>query len=674
MATIPMGNYGQEVARPGPAVNVALRNPLNETVQRIGAQTADMLAQQQDAAQREQASVQAEAKRTADMQQRARASLDLARATNEMHDAHDDVARRVLDGSLPTDQAGGEFDKAQAKIKSASLEGMHDPAQQATFDAHLTGLTGSLGRNLAGTVMKRQQTETAGFIDQFGEQMERSVGRNGPQWSSEKFSAMVDFTGSSAGLNPQQQTKIKQAASERFHALFFSRAGEDAFEKGNVGTLQALRDQLAGPQGEPLDPTKRTDLSRQFLTWEKQIEGQRGREQDAATKLAVSSVQGLEKFVQDGLAPSIAYQDEVRMLTKGTPWAAQAEALIARGVAGAGFGAQSLPRQAAMLAAMDGQATDPESATKMAHARSIHDKQTAAYKDDPWAAGARFQRLPIVDAQPILSPMQLLKIAGERLPLMNNLEAASGMPASILRPAEVPQAIAQLQSASIRDRTEILVQLGGMLDTKRLTALADQLGKGDDSLEITLKLGSNRTTAGRLVAELVQIGKQALDDKTVKKDETALSGWQADIATHARGTLDDRAAEDQVIRAAYYVRAAQELDSARASGFTRGFGNGAEDALAMVIGRPLQRGGVKTFMPFGMDENAFDAKARSVLSAGAGQTVYWRGEPVTVEALAQRLPSYGMRMVRLGEYMPMVNNAPFTVDKEGQQPLRLRVQ
>ena len=672
MATIPMGNFGQAQARPSPLASIpqggpaALGTALDRMGQIGGAIAGDM--------ERQRLTVDAEAKKTADMQQRAKASLDLARSTNELHDAHDDVSRRVLDGSLPTDKAGAEWDKVNAKIKGAALEGMHDPAQQATFDAHLTGLTGTLGRNLAGTVVKRQQTETAGFIDQFGEQMSRAVMREGPAKPVERFGAIVDFTGASAGLNPAQQAKIKQAFAERAHATFFEAAGEAAMEKGNTDALMALRAQVAGPQGEVLDPAKRTQLGHQLFTWAKQIEGQRGREQDAATKNAVDAVQGLEKFVSDGMAPDIAYQDQVRFLTKGTPWEAQAAALIQRGVEGAGFGAQSLPRQAAMLAAQAGQATNPEGAAKLAHARSIHEKQAAAYRDDPWDAGARFQRLPTVIAQPITAPLQLLKIAGDRLPMMNALEVASGMPAPLLRPAEVPQAIAQLQSASIRDRTEILGQLGGMLDTKRQAVLAEQLDKGDDSLSLTLKLGADRTTAGRMVAELVQVGKQALGDKTVKKDETALSGWKADIAAHVRGSIGDPKAEDEIIRAAYYVRAAQELDGARAPGFTRGFGNGAEDALAMVIGKPLDRGGVKTFLPKGMNESQFDTKAREVLAAGAGQTVYSRGQPVTVEALAQRLSGYGMRMVRPGEYMPMTNNAPFTVDKEGRQPLRLRVQ
>lgn len=670
MATIPLGNYGQAQARPGPMVGVQQGDPIGQAVagvNRVGQAIVGDI-------ERQRLEKVGEEKKTAEAQQRAKVTLDLARAGNDLHAAHDDVAQRVRDGSVPPDDAQAEFEKVNAKIKASALEGLHDPVQQATVDAHLTGITGALSRQLVGTTQKQKQFETASVLDQMGEEMERSVGRSGPDWASQKFNTMVDFTGQAAGLNPAQMAKLKQAKAEKFHGIFFSRAGEAAFEGGDVASLQALRGQLAGPDGDKLDPTQRTQLSHQFFTMEKQIEGQRGREQDAATKLAVNSVQGLAKFVDDGMAPDIPYQNEVRMLTKGTPWEAQANALIERGIAGAGFGAQSLPRQEAMLAAQAGQATNPEGAAKLAHARSIYERQSAAYREDPWDAGARFQRLPTVVAQTIMAPLQLLKIATDRLPMMNSLEAASGQPVPLLRPAEVPQAIAALQSASIRERTEILGQLGGMLDPKRQAALADMLDKGDDSLSLTLKLGSDKTTAGRMVSELVQIGKQAIGDKTVKKDETALSGWKAEIAGIVRGTLGDPKAEDEVIRSAYYVRAAQELDGAKTSGFTRGFGSGAEDALAMVIGKPLDRGGVKTFLPRGMTVDQFDTKAREALATGAGQTVYSRGVPIKVEEIAWRLPGYGMRMTRPGQYMPTVNNAPFTIDKEGQQPLRLQVQ
>ena len=662
MAQIPMGNFGQSVARPGPMVNAPGPSPLaGATAKFLGTSEGinnDLMAE--ETKQRE-------------AQMRAQSTLVLAKTQNDLHDVHDEVARGVLDGSIPTEKASAEFTDRISKVRSSALEGQM-PDQRTVMDGHLERVTGSLQRNLQGVVSQRLQQDTAGAIDQFGEQMSREAMRSGPAAAVQRFGSMVDFSGQAAGLNPEKQGRMKQAFSERVHANFYEQAGLGSLEKGDIEGLRTLREQITGPDGDPLDPQKRNQLRHQFFTWERQLQAKNERDLDASMQVAEKELKKLQEFVTEGMAPDLSYQASIRATMRGTPYADAAERLIEAGNTGAGFGAQTLPRQAAALAGKAGQPTNPEDAKALAQARTIHEKQATAYKDDPWDAGARFQRLPKVAEQPILSPVGLLKIAHERIPLMTNLEAASGQPAPLLRTGEVSQAVEQLRSASLRERTEILGQIGALLGTERIGAFADQLDKSSKPLALTLKLGTDRTTSGRMASELVQIGAQALADKTVKKDDSALSGWKADISTLVRGTLGDPKAESDVIEAAYYIRAAQELDTAKAPGFTKGFGSGAEDAVAMVIGKPMERAGVKTFLPKGMSESQFDDKAMELLSAGKGQTVYMRGQPVTVESLAQRWTSYGARMVRPGEYMPMSNNAPFTVDKEGRQPLRLKVQ
>lgn len=659
MATIPMGNFGQQVARAAPAQRVLQGDPAGDAVQRVGQQAFGI------AGDMARADFELQQK-----QQRADASLALVKAQNQLHDAHDEVARGVMDGTIPAEKADGEFTKAAGKVRESVLGG-YQADQRATMDAHISGVEGSLQRGLQGVVFKRKQQETASTIDQFGEQVSREAMRQGPAWASQKFGAMVDFTGSAAGLNEAQQQKLKQSFAERVHATFFEGAGVAALTKGDIPALQSLREQLNGSQGDALDPGKRTALSHQLFTWQKQIEGSRAREQDAAEKLAADTVNKLQTFILEGQAPDLEYQKQVLEATKGTQWEAQAKAQINLGIQGAGFGSQPLLRQAAMMQTWEGTPTDPDQAKARAHARTIHERQAAAYKEDPWDAAARFQRMPVVVAQPIMAPGQLLQLATQRIPQMGGIEAASGMPAPLLRPAEVPQAIQVLQSASIRDRVEVLGQIGSMLKAPQIEALAAQLESGNKPLALTLKLGADRTTTGRMTSELVQIGAQALADKTVKKDDTALAGWRAEISSLVRGTLGDTKAENDIIDAAYFVRAAQELDGVAPTGFKLPVG--ADQAVSLVVGMPLTRAGVKTLLPRGMDESMFDTRARAALAAGKGQTIYLRGQPMTVESLANRWPSYGVRMVRPGEYMPVSGNAPFTLDKEGAVPLRVQV-
>lgn len=663
MATFPIGNFGNQVARPGPVTNSPGPDLVGQAADRTG-QIAFGVAVDNAAQETQRQQVMF----------RAQSALALAKATNAMNEVHDDVKRRIEDGSLTPEQASAEFGKSVNKVRDSSLSG-YGEQQRLEMDAHLMGVQGTLGRNLQGVVVKRQQQETASFLDQYAEEQSRIAMREpgGPAKATERVRAMLKFSGPAAGLNPAQLEKLGQAFDERVHATFFEQAGIGALTKGDVAGLQSLREQVQGPAGERMDPGKRATLTHQLYTWQKQLEHQAKSEQDAAEQVAFSELQGLRKFADAGQAPNQDYIERFTQAVKGTRSEQEGMRLLNLAVIGGAYGSQSLPDQKRYLETASRQPMNYDEADRLAHMRSITATQEAAYKDDQWGAAERFQRgFPMTPAQPVLAVGQLLKIAAERVPLMSKLEVASGMPAELLRPAEVPQAVDQLQKASIRERTEILGQIGSMLTPKQVEALSAQIEKGSKPLALTLKLGTDRTTAGRMASELVQIGAQALHDKTVKRDDTALAGWRAEIAGMVRGSLGDPKAEDDVIEAAYYIRAAQELDTAAAPGFK--LPAGADKAVEMVIGKPLERAGVKTFLPKGMDENTFDEKARKLLAAGAGQTVYLRGQPVTVEGLANRWTSYGVRLVRPGEYMPISGNAPFTVDKEGQQPLRLKVQ
>jgi hypothetical protein len=299
MATIPMGNFGQQVARAAPAQRVLQGDPVGDAVQRVGQQAGaiagDMARSDFDLQQK---------------QQRAEASLALVKAQNQLHDAHDEVARGVMDGTIPADKADGEFTKAAGKVRESVLGG-YQADQRATMDAHITGVEGGLQRGLQGVVFKRKQQETASTIDQFGEQVSREAMRQGPAWASQKFGAMVDFTGEAAGLNPAQQQKIKQSFTERVHAQFYEAAGVAALEKGDITALQTLREQVSGPQGEVMDPQKRIALVREIMGFERQVVADQQRKATEGRFDIASRTKDVQAMVlsgvtlPDGVAPTV---------------------------------------------------------------------------------------------------------------------------------------------------------------------------------------------------------------------------------------------------------------------------------------------------------------------------------------------------------------------------------
>lgn len=404
-------------------------------------------------------------------------------------------------------------------------------------------------------------------------------------------------------------------------------------------------------------------------------------EADRLTKMAQDAVVEARNFVETGAFPSPEYATYLRGQTAGTPYAEIADSLITQATAGAMHGSQSIPQQHEAIRAAEAvlaqKGSSPEAAQVLQRARTITAKQEAAYKENPWAA-ASFQRLPSAPEVRITEASQAAQIVAQRLPLMAAIETAAGpsIPVSPLQPNEAAAWAKTLKALAPADRAEQLARVSGLLSLPRAVALAEQIDKADRPLGLSLKLGMDRTTAGRTVSTLVQIGAQALADKTVKREDAALSGWRAEIAGLVRGTLGDDQAEQDVIDAAFYVRAAQDLEGSSPPGYK--LKSGADEAVKLIIGQPIERGGVKTFMPRGMDERMFNDKLREftpeVLRAAVPSgEVYVRGQPVKIELLANRLPTLGMKFASRGRYIPVAANAPVTLDKDGMQPLVLEI-
>jgi hypothetical protein len=508
--------------------------------------------------------------------------------------------------------------------------------------------------------------------------------------NKQRFIAGNDTRAAEAYANPGSAVSLMMQSDEVSEAIGSTPAERDLMRqqgRTSIAWAAATKDAETNPAGfieraknpskDPvlsslkpehlamLDQRARADLERAAAKAETEAKARLG-DAEKATK-------ELQKFAITGEQPSPEYVTEVTRRTAGTPYAQAALQLISQAQRGAGFGAKSIPAQERELRAMAGRPTDPDTQALVSYARSIHETQIAAYKENPWEAAARFNGMAPEPAVQVAAGEQLPGLIGQRVAKLSRVEAASGQPASVLQPSELQQAIPLLQAMPLAQRAEVLGQMGMQLDGPHLVALADQLDKGDRPMALAMKLGADRTNAGRTVSELVLKGAQALADKTVKKDDAALVGWRSEISAMVRGTLGDPRAEQDVIDAAFYVRAHSELASGVAPGFDKVSSN--EHAMSLVIGRPMERGGVKTIIPRGMTQDDFDEKLTATDTATqVPETVYLRGQPVPRAAFLSRLPTLGMRRDGASRYLPVSNNAMFTTDLEGRSALRLVIQ
>jgi len=315
--------------------------------------------------------------------------------------------------------------------------------------------------------------------------------------------------------------------------------------------------------------------------------------------------------------------------------------------------------------------TDPASKIMLDRMREINSTQEAAYKENPWAAAARFAHQPSIPDEPVKDVADCIR---QTAPLITGIEVAAGAPVSPLQPNQAKAYIEKLRGMQPDAAAKELGTVGAMLPLTRLEAMANQLDKQDKPLSLAMKLGTDGTNAGRPVAELLLRGAQALKDKTVKRDDTTLTGWRAEISALVRGTLGDAKAEDDAIDAAYYIRAAMDADASKAPGYH--FGASAEEAVRFAVGVPLERNGVKTVLPREMDEDGFDARLKTFTPdtlramAPAG-TFYVRGQPVPPEKVSSMLGQLGMRRDGKGGFVPSSGGSFVTLDPAGQVPLRL---
>lgn len=401
---------------------------------------------------------------------------------------------------------------------------------------------------------------------------------------------------------------------------------------------------------------------------------------DQALKEAEKATKDLQGFALTGALASPEYIAEVKRYTQGTPFEGAANALLNQSVQGAAFGAQTIARQEQSIQKLEAQAatagSNPEMQTLLKTARTITETQKREYAENPWQAGTRFARLPAVPPEKIMSAEQVPQIVQKRLNMMGAVETVANMAVSPLQPSEAIDWANKLAAAPVPARAEILAATGAQLSAPRINALAEQLDKGNKPLALMLKLGADQTTAGRTVSELIGRGDEALRDKRVKKDDTALSGWRSEISTIVRSVVGGKMADD-AIDAAYYVRAAMDADGTAVPGFR--LDASAHQAVKLVIGEVVTRGGEKTLLPRGIPEADFEkkldaytpAKLREIAPSGL---VYIRGKEIRVEQLSGGLSAMGLKRDGSGRYIPSRNGALVTLDAAGTQPLALEVQ
>ncbi len=659
---IPMGNFGNTIAQPQAQARAPGGDPIGQALGNLAG------AGQQYANAMQHAEEQ---------KQRAQAATTAATLTNDLHSMHDEIGRGVNDGSIPAAQAVPEFQKRMGELTAERTKDL-SPLQRQVIDAHLIQASGALTRNLEGVAVKRTQDETGASLMDLGEQFQRSAMRDLPG-SINQWNQSVDTMGPAAGWNPEQITKAKQQFKEGATYNFANATLEGAAETGNIELVRAARQKIEGPDGEDIDPAKRTALITKAYGYENGILAANQRAADKADReklarenAAVDSYNKAFDLSSQGRYFSKEFIDELSTATAGTTMEKNAQALVQSQAKVAGFASLTLPQQQAELERMRAVGSDPQQGISPIERgvekqfTAIHDASVKAYAENPWQAAQErgvIRDAPVIELGNIQTAQQVI---AQRMAQIGQLEVAAGRKVSPLQPEEAETLGRLVHAVPPDQQSSALATITKLVgDGDRLLELARQIDQKDPVLGTAMVVGDLTTTQGRYVSELVIKGARAIKDKSITIDQHRESGWRAAIATEMGDAFQSQEVRQRIIDAAYYVQA----------GFSaEGSGTDTSRALRLVVGRIVEHNGSKIPLPRGMDVSDFEKRlgairASDLATQAPGGVVYVGKTAVPLDQFVKSLPSAKLVNVSQGKYnvgagMGMVINSqglPITI-------------
>ncbi|MFM9434611.1 Sec-independent protein translocase protein TatA [Janthinobacterium sp. CG_23.3] len=663
---IPTGNFGNVTAQPQAQAQVPGGNGIGQAVGNLGQAIGQVASQ----AASEIAESAEKLKQAELQQQRAQAGATLATLQNDLHDVHDEIGRSVTDGKMPAAQAIPEFKKRMGEAVGARTKGLTVEQQQLIND-HVIKAGGTLERNLNGIAIERTRADTGANLAAMGEQFQRAAMRDLPgaisQWDSS-----VDAMGPAAGWDAGKIAAAKQSFKEGATYNFEDRSLVAAAETGKLDLVVAARARLEGPDGEVLDPARRTALITKAYGYENGIvaSGVRDaeklkREQEAKENKGRDAFKDAQTMMLNGRYLSTDYIAELANATAGTSAAPAVQALVKSQALVAGFASLPLSQQTAAIeqrraaGSTPGIGASPDQEALTNRMEQIRSGGQKAYAENPWTAAQERGVIPRAPEAQLGDVAGAMVVLGERMKQIGTVEAAAERKVSPLQPQEAEQIGRLVQALPPDKQSDALAGISKVVgDGDRVAALARQIDAKDKILGTAMMVGDLQTSHGRYVSELVIKGARAIKDKSIMMDERKETGWRGAISIQIGDAFPNQELRDKLIDAAYYVQA----------GFAaEGGGTDISRAIRLVVGPIVEHNGSKIPLPRGMEEGDFNKRLRAVqpasLAAQApGGQVFVGKSAVPLEQFVKSLPDAVLVHAGAGRYnvragMGLVTNA-----------------
>lgn len=699
---INLGNFGNQVARPGPVSRVRQGDPVGQAVEQLGATgqgiANDMRAQetrqQAQEFQRQTEEAKAEQRRqaaVAEAARKAKEAVALHGTHDELRAAHDDLGAKVLAGEVPREEAGKQWAEMSRKIIQGAAPNFSEqsmPLVQMELDGVASRYEKSLGR----VVEKRGRQEVTAAIKQTLEFTARQY-QTDPVGAQKQATQTLEALGQYSDLRPEEIQSMGQRWKEntQFTAGFMALEGA----RGDAGKVrEAIKRIDSLPD---MDPQQKATLKDKAADEMLRIQQRANiaaeaaaRAQEAKFRKAEASFNAAQALADYG---TLSPEESAKHLAavSGTPYEAAFRGLLKQQAEAGPLTRQAPDQVREQIAALNADiAKNGVSEGKIKRLKQLETvargQETDIAKDPRRAFADRYLEQPEapIDTTSLQGIAQSL---AKRAPVSDAAAAWAKKPVAPLYDHEVEPVRKMLDSLPPKEKAGAVAMLSQALGKSQAVGLAQQLAGKDNALRYAFEDAAKMTTEGRFTSELYLKGAQAKKDGTSTKVENPAFGvkpsaWESHIATVLDGSFADQAttdaAKDRAMLIAHAISAenagklnADDLD--RAARLAIG-GNLVPRGQMVRRGNRMEPAMLP--LPAGVTEDALDNRLSTItrdeiLKQAPTGMVRAAGQEVFIEDFIKSLPGRPLLPVRNGVYTPLENGRPITNHKG--QPITIEV-
>lgn len=287
-----------------------------------------------------------------------------------------------------------------------------------------------------------------------------------------------------------------------------------------------------------------------------------------------------------------------------------------------------------------------------------------ARADDPVAYAIQTGSYGVRPIERFNDPKGFVPELSRRAGVARQMATDYSTPLQVMTKPEADAFAEYISSLQAPDKARVLGQVFTATGAAGIQSISTQLKDKHQSVAIAGMLTSFNTTAGNSAALLYLQGREAIEQKRAKIDETAEIGTKAEIYKAIDGVYQTPQGRDAAAEAAFGIYAKFKADG----------GGDVAQAVRIATGGIMEHNGSKIAKPYGWQDSQFRDALRnrvSVALAAQGGEYLVGGNRVSAADFSKMLPGARLQTYGQGSYLVMAGND--VVRTPGGGPFILKV-